>query len=76
MMGAKRTPTSFSPATLTNVGIIPQTLLTFSFNRFSILMQNFKDIPSASSKLSKLNHVHPSKKLLFSGQVLKILRIK
>ena len=31
-------PTSFSPVTSTNVGIIPQNFLTFSFNPFATLV--------------------------------------
>ena len=33
--GKKAPPTSFSPATSTNVEISPQNFLTFSFNPFS-----------------------------------------
>ena len=36
--GAKRSPTSFSPVTSTNVGISPQNSLTFSFNTFATLV--------------------------------------
>ena len=36
--GAKRPPASFSPVTSSNVGIIPQNLLTFSFNAFAALV--------------------------------------
>ena len=31
-------PTSFSPATSTNIGISPQNFLIFSFNPFAILL--------------------------------------
>ena len=35
--GTKRSPTSFSLVTSTNVGISPQNFLTFSFNIFDII---------------------------------------
>ena len=63
--GAKRTPTSFSPVTSTNVGFGPQNFLTFSFNPFATLVQNFKFVPSASLKLWNLNQDHHSKKANF-----------
>ena len=63
--GAKLPPTSFSPVTSTNVKISPQNFLTFSFNPFATLMQNFKFVLSASSKLLKLSQDHPSKKAVF-----------
>ena len=39
-MGGKKAPprTSFSPVTSTNVGIRPQNILTFGFNRFTTLV--------------------------------------
>ena len=58
-------PTSFSPVTSTNIGISPQNFLTFSFNSFATLVQNFKAIPRASPKLLNLNQDHPSKKVAF-----------
>ena len=61
--GQKGPPTSFSPVTSTNVGFGPQNFLTFSFNPFATLVQNFKFVPSASPKLLNLNH--PSKKVIF-----------
>ena len=48
-------PTSSSPVTSTNIGISPQNFLTFSFNPFAPLLQNFKAVPSASTKLLNLN---------------------
>ena len=40
--GAKKAPpTSFSPVTSTNVGIGPKKFLTFSFDPFAKLVQNF-----------------------------------
>ena len=66
MSGAKKAPpTSFSPVTPTNVGFGPQDFMTFSFNPFAILVQNFKFVPSASPKLLNLNQDHPSKKAIF-----------
>ena len=61
----KRPPTSFSPVTSTNVGFGPQNFLTFSFNSFATLVQNFKSAPSASLKLLNLNQDHPSKRAIF-----------
>ena len=61
----KGPPTSFSPVTSTNIGIRPQIFLTFSFNRFGRLLQNFKSVASASPRLLNLNQDHPSKKAVF-----------
>ena len=36
--GKKAPPTSFSPATSTNVGISPENFMTFSFNPFVTLV--------------------------------------
>ena len=58
--GGKRTPTSFSTVTSTNVGISPQNFLNFSFHAFATLVLNFKFAPSASPKLLNLNQNHPS----------------
>ena len=49
--GKKAPPTSFSPVASTNVGISPQNFLTFSFNPFDGLVQNYKFVPSASPEL-------------------------
>ena len=57
--------TSFSPATSTNVEFGPQNLLTFSFNPFAKLLQNFKFVPSANPKLLILNQDNPSEKAIF-----------
>ena len=61
----KGPPTSFFPVTSTNVGIYPYNFLTFSFNPFATLVQNFKFVPSASPKLLNLNQDHTSKKAIF-----------
>ena len=53
--GGKKSPSDFSPVTSTNMGISLKNFLTFSFNPFTTLVSNFKDIPSASSKLLNLN---------------------
>ena len=58
-------PTSFSPVTSTNVGIRLQNFLTFSFNPFDRLVQNFEFVRSASLKLLNLNQEHLSKKAVF-----------
>ena len=63
--GQKSRPTSFSPVTSINVGFGPQNFLTFSFNPFTTLVQNFKFVPSASFQLFNLNQDHPSKKAIF-----------
>ena len=73
--GQKGSPTSFSPVTSTNVGFGPQNFLTFSFNPFATLVQNFKFVPSASPKLLNLNQAHSSKKSDFSSQMLIKLRL-
>ena len=65
MEGKKATPTSFSPATSTNVGFGPQNFLAFSFNPAATLVQNFKFVPSASPKSLNLNQDHSSKKAIF-----------
>ena len=64
--GQKDPPTSFSFVSSTNVEFGPKNFLTFSFNPFATLVQNFKfQVPSASSKLLNLNQDHPSKKAIF-----------
>ena len=64
---AKRPPpsTSFFSVTSTNIEFDPQNFLTFSFNPFATLVQNFKFAPSASPKLLNLNQDQPSKKAIF-----------
>ena len=61
----KALPTSFSAVTFTNIRISPQNFLTFSFNLFATLIQNFKFIPSTSPKLLNLNQNHLKKKQHF-----------
>ena len=68
----KALPTSFSPVTSTNVRISPQIFLTFRFNTFDRLVQNFKFVPSASPKLLNFNKDHPSKKRFFWSNPYKI----
>ena len=63
--GVKKVPIRFSPVTSIDVRISPKNFLTFSFNTFTTLVQNFKVIPSASPILLTLNHQHPSNKLFF-----------
>ena len=60
-MGEKCPATSLSPVTSKSVEISPKSLLTFIFNSFSTLAQNFKTIPSPSSKLLNLNQEYLSK---------------
>ena len=62
---ARRPPISFSHVTSTNLGLGPKNFLTFSFNPFATLVQNFKFVPSASPKLLNLNQDQPSKKAIF-----------
>ena len=57
--------TVLSPVTSTNVRFDPQNFLTFSFNLFAILVQNFKFVHSTSPKLLNLNQDHPSRKVIF-----------
>ena len=72
--GGKKAPsTSFSPVTSTNVGFGPQKFLTFSFDPFATLVQNFNFVLSATPKLFNLNQDHLSKKAIF--QVLIKLRL-
>ena len=71
----KPPPTSFSPVTSTNVGFGSQNFLTFIFNPFATLVQNFKFAPSANLKLLVLNQDQSSKKSDFSGQILIKLRL-
>ena len=63
--GKKDPPTSFSPETSTNVRLAPQNFLTFSINPSATLVQNFKFVPTAGSKLLNLNQDHPSRKASF-----------
>ena len=70
--GQKGPPTIFSPVTSTNVGISPQNFLTFSFNPFVSLMQNFKFVSIVSPKYLNLNQDHPSKKAFFWSNLYKI----
>ena len=65
--GKKAPPTSVSPETSTKVGFGPQNFLTFSFNPFTTLVQNFEFVPSVSPKLLNLNPRPPLKKSDFSG---------
>ena len=68
--GKKAPPTSFSPVTSKNVRFGPQNFLTFIFNPFTTLVQNFKFVPSASPKLLNLNQDHPAKKAIFLAKSL------
>ena len=70
--GPKSPPSSFSPVTSRNVGFGLQNFLTFSFNPFTTLVQNFKFVTSASPKLLNLNQDHPSKKRFFWSNPYKI----
>ena len=64
--GAKNAPTtSFSPVTSATVEISPQNFLTFSFNPFATLDQNFKVIRTTSPKLLILNQDQSFKKAFF-----------
>ena len=48
--GSKRSPTSFSHVTSTNVGFSVQNIPTFNFDPFVTLVENFKVVASASPK--------------------------
>ena len=58
--GTKSFP-PLTPVTSINVEISPQNFLTFSFNPFATMVQSFKTIPSASTKLLNLNPGHLQK---------------
>ena len=62
----KGRPTSFSSVTSANIRISPQNFLTFSFNLFATLIQNFKFVPSTSPKLLNLNQNHLKKNNIFA----------
>ena len=64
--------TRFFAVTSTNVGIIPQNFLTFSFNPFAEVVLSFRAIPRASHKLLNLNQDHLSKKQFFWSNPYKI----
>ena len=70
--GQKGPRTSFFPVTSRNVGIGPYNFLTFSFNPFATLVQNFKFVPRASPKLLNLNQDTPQKKQFFWSNPYKI----
>ena len=65
MGGGKKAPLPIFPVTFSNVGITLKNFLTFTFNSFGTLVQNFKAIPGANPKLLNLNQDHPSKKVNF-----------
>ena len=48
-----------------NIGISRQSFLSFSFDTFATLVQNFNVTASASPKLLNLNQEHESKELFF-----------
>ena len=60
-MGGTKSFPPLTPVTSINVEISPQNFLTFSFNPFTTMVQSFKTIPSASTKLLNLNQGHPQK---------------
>ena len=66
-LSQKGPPTSFFPVTSSNVEFSPPNFLTFSFNPFATLVENFKFVPFAYLKLLNLNQDHPSKKKRFFG---------
>ena len=61
----KRPPYQFFPCNFYKRRFGPQNFLTFSFNPFATLVQNFKFLPSASPNLLNLNQDQPSKKAIF-----------
>ena len=70
--GRENGPLSISPVISTNVGISPQNCLTFIFDAFATLVQNFTAVPGASPKLLNLNQDHPSQKQFFWSHPYKI----
>ena len=73
--GKKAPPTSFSLVTSTNVGLGPQNFLTFSFNPFATLEQNFKFFTYCQSQIIELEPRPPLKESYFSGQILIKVRL-
>ena len=68
MVGGQKGPPPllvFPTVTSTNVEFGPQNFLTFIFNPFATLVQNFKFVPIANPKLLILNQDHPSEKVTF-----------
>ena len=72
MVGGRRGGGGPKKPPSTNARIILQNFLTFSFNPFDRLVQNFKFIPSAAPKFLNLNQDHPSKKGFFWSNPYKI----
>ena len=63
--GQKGPPYQFFPCNFYKEGFGPKNFLTFSFNHFATLVQNFKLVPSASLKFLNSNQDHPSKRAIF-----------
>ena len=68
--GAQRSPYQFSPLTSTNVGSISLNFVTFIFNPFATMVQNFEAVPTARPRLLDLNQDNPSKKVGFLDKSL------
>ena len=68
--GQKGPSTSFSPVTSTNVRFGFQIFLTFSFDPFAILVQNFKFVLSPTPQVLNLNQDHPSTNAIFLDKSL------
>ena len=70
--GQRDTPTSFFPVTSINVGTSMQRFLTFCVILFATVLENFKNIPSASLKFLNFNQDHSSKISFFWSNPQKI----
>ena len=60
------------PVSSTHVEVSPKNFLTFSFNPFVTLVQNFKAITAAIPKLLNLKQDHPSRNWFFCSYPYKI----
>ena len=67
---SESSPTGFSPSISSNPGISLLNFLSFSFNYFSILLQNIKVVWRTSLELLCFNKDHTPQKQSFSGQII------
>ena len=70
--GQKDPHKSVPPVNFSNIETSPEHFLSFSFNFFVTLIQNFWAIPSASSTLFNLNQEYPLKNSIFRSNPNKI----
>ena len=67
--------TSFSFVTSENVGASSQKLLSFRFNLFAMLVQNFKLVRITGPKLLNLSQDHPSNKKVVIISLIEMLEL-